>query len=96
MRHREVGAYARERGIERLFAVGALSRGIAEGFGAGALHYEALPALCERLRDELAPEVNLLVKASRSMGLERVVADLEPDSGVSTEPAGAALAEGGD
>ena len=71
--HREVGAYARERGIERLFAVGSMSREIATGFGAEAAHVDRVDVLRAMLPPMLEGDVNLLVKASRSMRLERVV-----------------------
>jgi UDP-N-acetylmuramoyl-tripeptide--D-alanyl-D-alanine ligase len=71
--HREIGAYARERGIERLFAVGPMSRETAAGFGTEATHLDHVDVLCATLPAILEGDVNLLVKASRMMRLEQVV-----------------------
>jgi len=79
--HREVGEAARACGIERLFAVGDLSRNTVEGFGANASWYGSIDALVDDLSDTLSDSVNVLVKGSRSMRMERVVdalRDLEP------------------
>src|SRR5690606_28240865 len=43
--HREVGAYARERGIDRLLAAGEQSREAVAAFGEGATHYATVEAL---------------------------------------------------
>ncbi len=72
--HVEVGRYARERGIERLFATGALSTLAVESFGAGASWYPDADSLARAVAALLGPEVNLLVKGSRSNRLEQVVA----------------------
>jgi UDP-N-acetylmuramoyl-tripeptide--D-alanyl-D-alanine ligase len=69
--HREVGAYARARGIGRLLAVGEATRHAVQAFGAGARHFDRL--------EELVAEVggrSILVKGSRFMRMERVVAAL--------------------
>jgi UDP-N-acetylmuramoyl-tripeptide--D-alanyl-D-alanine ligase len=74
--HREIGAYARAAGIERLFAAGPLSRETADAFGAGAEHFESVDALAARVRQEAVRGVAVLVKGSRFMRMERVVAAL--------------------
>jgi UDP-N-acetylmuramoyl-tripeptide--D-alanyl-D-alanine ligase len=78
--HREVGAYARERGIERLFALGDLARHAAGAFdearaGGDAAHYAQRDALADALRSALAsePPASLLVKGSRFMKMEEFV-----------------------
>ncbi len=43
--HREAGAYARERGIDRLLTTGTLAADAAAAFGAGAEHFATLEAL---------------------------------------------------
>jgi UDP-N-acetylmuramoyl-tripeptide--D-alanyl-D-alanine ligase len=79
--HREVGEAARTSGIDRLFAFGDLARRAAEGFGTKALWYTSLDALLDDLNADLSPRVNVLVKGSRSMRMERVVEALrEPGS----------------
>ena len=71
--HREVGEAARASGIDRLFAFGDLARNSADGFGDAARWYESFDTLVDELRLGLAPDVNVLVKGSRSMHMERVV-----------------------
>jgi UDP-N-acetylmuramoyl-tripeptide--D-alanyl-D-alanine ligase len=74
--HREIGAYARAAGIERLFAAGPLSAETARSFGSGAEHFDSVEALASRVRAEAAGRVGVLVKGSRFMRMERVVAAL--------------------
>ena len=71
--HEEAGAHARALGIERLYGIGGLAAHAVRGFGVGARHFGRLDDLVETLRRELRPKLNLLVKGSRSMALERVV-----------------------
>jgi UDP-N-acetylmuramoyl-tripeptide--D-alanyl-D-alanine ligase len=70
--HAEVGAYARERGIERLYATGPLSARSVESFGAGAQWFADGKSLAEALA-AASPEVRMLIKGSRVNRLERVV-----------------------
>ncbi len=79
--HREVGEAARASGIDRLFAFGDLAANATDGFGHGARTYASLDSLIEALHDDLSADVNVLVKGSRSMRMERVVdAVREPDA----------------
>jgi UDP-N-acetylmuramoyl-tripeptide--D-alanyl-D-alanine ligase len=71
--HAETGALARRAGIQRLLAVGRLSRAAVDAFGQGATHYPDQPALIEALRSELRAGVTALVKGSRSSAMDRVV-----------------------
>jgi UDP-N-acetylmuramoyl-tripeptide--D-alanyl-D-alanine ligase len=69
--HREVGAYARAKGVASLLALGEASRDAVQAFGAGARHFASV--------EELVAHVNgnsILVKGSRFMKMERVVAAL--------------------
>lgn len=77
--HREAGEWALELGVERLFSVGTLSELSSKAFGRGAQHYQDQDALLEDLRASVSPEVNLLVKGSRGMRMERVVEALAED-----------------
>jgi UDP-N-acetylmuramoyl-tripeptide--D-alanyl-D-alanine ligase len=74
--HSEVGVYAREHGVERLFAVGSLTPRTVASFGRGGEWFADVDALLVRLDAELAPGVTVLVKGSRVNRLERVVAAL--------------------
>lgn len=71
--HREVGEAAQRSGVDRLFALGDLSRFAVEGFGEHASWYGSIDVLVEELSDALNASVNVLVKGSRSMHMERVV-----------------------
>jgi UDP-N-acetylmuramoyl-tripeptide--D-alanyl-D-alanine ligase len=69
--HREIGLYARGKGISNLLALGDAMRRAVEAFGPGARHFADV--------EELARNVSgrtVLVKGSRFMKMERVVAAL--------------------
>jgi len=70
--HAEVGAFAREQGLDALLALGEASRRAVEAFGRGARHFEAAEALIEEAGHEAAKGATLLVKGSRFMRMERV------------------------
>ena len=72
--HTEVGAYAGARGIEHLWTVGAQSAAAAAAHGA-ARHFDAMPALLAAL-GTMPGASSILVKGSRFMQMEQVVARL--------------------
>jgi UDP-N-acetylmuramoyl-tripeptide--D-alanyl-D-alanine ligase len=71
--HTETGAKVRDAGISRLLATGELSRHTVEAFGEGASWHADVDDLVARLKSELAEGMNVLVKGSRFMRMERVV-----------------------
>jgi UDP-N-acetylmuramoyl-tripeptide--D-alanyl-D-alanine ligase len=79
--HREIGAYARVRGIERLLAIGELAREAVDAFGTNAEHCGDLDTLIRRARAAAVAGVTILVKGSRFMRMERVVTALTGGTG---------------
>ena len=72
--HREIGAYAKERGVDALYALGDASRDACTAFGDGAHHVDSVDTLVAQLQQAgFGPAATLLVKGSRFMKMERVV-----------------------
>ena len=71
--HADTGTQVRQAGISRLLATGDLSRNTVEGFGTGASWYADIDELTAGLTPELHEAMNVLVKGSRFMRMERVV-----------------------
>ena len=76
--HAEVGAHARDVGIEALYALGAASVSSVEAFGAGGRHFDAVEPLIDAVEHWVADgrAGAVVVKGSRFMRMERVVAAL--------------------
>ncbi|MCP4041355.1 MAG: UDP-N-acetylmuramoyl-tripeptide--D-alanyl-D-alanine ligase [Gammaproteobacteria bacterium] len=74
--HEKAGRMAKESDVERLYATGDLARLAAESFGEGGYYFGARQELIDTLCRDLREGVTILVKGSRSMGMERVVAAL--------------------
>jgi len=69
--HREVGAYAFSKKITHLYALGEATRHAVSAFGGGARHFDSLASLVSAIQGK-----SILVKGSRFMKMERVVAAL--------------------
>ena len=77
--HAEVGDYARQRGIEQLWTVGALCVHAAAAYGAAARHFDSVDALLGAL-GQASPAHAALVKGSKFMRMPRVVQALLQES----------------
>jgi UDP-N-acetylmuramoyl-tripeptide--D-alanyl-D-alanine ligase len=76
--HAEIGAWARERGIETVYALGqesahSVAAYSAAGPGGDARHFEDIDALNAAVLAQLPRTASMLVKGSRFMQMERVV-----------------------
>ena len=72
--HREVGAYAAQRGIDALYALGDASIDSTKAFGPTGQHFTDITSLIAALTGAgFGPSATFLVKGSRFMQMERVV-----------------------
>ena len=78
--HREIGAYARERGIDALYALGAMTSETVDAYGPGARHFDDVAQLIAELQSKADATATVLVKGSRFMRMERIVQALEATS----------------
>ncbi len=76
MLHAEIGSYAREHGVNQVWTVGAFSGLATQAFGDGAHHFDSQESLCVYAREAMANDMVVLVKGSRSAGMDAVVAQL--------------------
>jgi UDP-N-acetylmuramoyl-tripeptide--D-alanyl-D-alanine ligase len=74
--HAEIGEFARQCGISRLFAIGAEARHAVEAFGPGATWFASTDELVAAVKPGLKPDLTVLVKGSRVNRLERVTSAL--------------------
>ncbi|HJV88038.1 MAG TPA: UDP-N-acetylmuramoyl-tripeptide--D-alanyl-D-alanine ligase [Noviherbaspirillum sp.] len=74
--HVEIGAYAREKGIEHLLTLGELARHASAAFGSPAQHFDAIDAINQAAERLVSSGTTALVKGSRFMKMERVVQHL--------------------
>ncbi|MGA7750003.1 MAG: UDP-N-acetylmuramoyl-tripeptide--D-alanyl-D-alanine ligase [Gallionella sp.] len=71
--HAGIGSEARRAGIDKLYALGDLSRYAVNEFGSGARHFDRVEDLQHALEKEMDKNTTILVKGSRFMKMERVV-----------------------
>lgn len=82
--HQAMGKQARAAGVNRLYTLGPLGAFTAEAFGREALHFLEQQPLLTALQEELHPNITVLVKGSRCMRMEQIVAVLSSSSGESS------------
>jgi len=74
--HDEIGAYAKERGIDHLYTLGELACHSSATFGAPACHFDHIEGLLQHLDASVDSSMTVLIKGSRFMKMERVVTHL--------------------
>lgn len=74
--HQEIGAYAKQRGITRLFTLGGLAADASAAFGPQAQHFNDIATLLAALDVSMTPDTKVLIKGSRFMKMERAVQHL--------------------
>jgi UDP-N-acetylmuramoyl-tripeptide--D-alanyl-D-alanine ligase len=74
--HADAGRKARAAGVSRLYALGELAGHAAEAFAGPGGAYASMDDLLAALHADLSGPLHILVKGSRSMRMERVVAAL--------------------
>lgn len=77
--HAEVGNYAKQCGVNQLFTIGPLSIAASNAFGQGAAHFDTKQALIQQLEKQANKRCCILIKGSRSMKMETLVAELVSD-----------------
>lgn len=71
--HEEIGAYAKQHGINELYTLGSLASHSSNAFGQGAHHVEQIELLLKKLESAVTGSTTVLIKGSRFMKMERVV-----------------------
>jgi UDP-N-acetylmuramoyl-tripeptide--D-alanyl-D-alanine ligase len=71
--HGQVGLALHDKGIDRLFAVGELSKSTVAAFGEHGEWFKDIADLTNKVTKDLTSNVNVLVKGSRAARMERVV-----------------------
>lgn len=75
--HREIGKYAKNKGIEYALFTGELSQNAADAFGENGKWFDNKNALTEYLKSLITPQTTVLIKGSRFMKMEEVVKAFE-------------------
>lgn len=74
--HAEIGQYARTAGVTSMITLGEGSRHAAEAFGEGAVNCGSHDEVTDHIRKTITDDQIILVKGSRSAGMDRVVSAL--------------------
>ncbi len=80
--HEDIGEYAHQQGIDMLMATGDLCAHAVAGFDGNAHLFADKQALVDALTAELSSGVTVLVKGSRSAGMDEVVAQITTEESI--------------
>jgi len=72
--HEDAGLRAKQSSVGRLYTLGTLAHHAADSFGESAYRFSSHAEMIEQLQDDLEQDVTLLVKGSRRMQMEKIVA----------------------
>ena len=76
--HLKAAQTARANGVEKLFGIGEMSCLASEEFGDCGYCFEQISDMSESILQQIHEDVNLLVKGSRSAGMDKLVEALQP------------------
>ncbi len=71
--HRKAAQTAKNQGVEKLFGLGEMSCIASDEFGDSGYCFEQIDEMAESIRGQIHQGVNLLVKGSRSAGMDKLV-----------------------
>ena len=71
--HAEIGAYAKQKGIDEFWCAGTQMAAAADAFGEKARRFDSVDDLIEAARGAAQKPVSMLVKASNCMGFAKIV-----------------------
>lgn len=78
--HADIGKKAHKAGINYLFTLGELSQAATKAFGKNAEHFTEKSDLLAAIQKHMENGNNILIKGSRSMHMEKIVAGLLPQN----------------
>jgi len=71
--HQDIGVYAKEKGVKKMFCYGEQSALAAKAFGEAACHFMDQDALITALKPYLTEKTSVLVKGSNGMKMNNIV-----------------------
>ena len=74
--HIQAAKMARKLGVKKMFGLGPLSCRASEGFDENGFCFESIDEMADEIRAKMHQNVNLLVKGSRAVGMEKLVEKL--------------------
>lgn len=79
--HQELGAYARQKQLDAVYACGQFAQRTVDGFGQRGVAFETKQTMIDVLKQVLDNSTTVLVKGSRSARMEEVVRAISQDEG---------------